>query len=162
MRLKHVEYFNEACIFLLNVVQYGLWNIKFCENGWLSLSGSHMPKYIIIFYAEATCKIPSFFTTDIVAGLFCIGDDAFITNSLRCLVLLLTTSKTKKHDGDVPYFMKFVTVCYVCRTGNLTLLFFFSKLINNSPYECNASMSQIVLTSLYTEEPFKSPFSTNH
>jgi len=76
-----------------------------------------------IFMLRPPVKYHHFFTTDIVAGLFCKGDDAFITNSLRCLVLLLTTSKTKKHDGDVPYFMKFVTVCYVCRTGNLTLLF---------------------------------------
>jgi len=89
MRLKHVEYFNET---LLNVVMEN----KILRKQLVFSQQITYAKVYNNFYAEATCKIPSFFfTTDIVAGLFSKGDDAFITNSLRCLVLLLTTNKTK-------------------------------------------------------------------
>ena len=47
--------------------------------------------------------------------LFTLGDDVFLTNSLRCLAILLTTSKMKKHEGDIPHLMKFVPVTiYLC------------------------------------------------
>ena len=43
--------------------------------------------------------------------LIVLGDDIFITNLLQCLAILLTTSKMKKNEGDIPYLMKFVLVC---------------------------------------------------
>ena len=44
--------------------------------------------------------------------MFCdfIGDELLLLKCIRCLSLLLTYSKVKKSDGDIPFLMTFVPV----------------------------------------------------
>ena len=53
----------------------------------------------------------SFLFTMTLVWLFLIGDDNFLINALRCLGVLLTTRKSKKADGDIPFLVRFVPVC---------------------------------------------------
>lgn len=39
-----------------------------------------------------------------------IGDDQLLIVAVRCLGLLLISTKTKDHDGDIPFLMRFVPV----------------------------------------------------
>ena len=41
-----------------------------------------------------------------------IGVDTMMIDSIRCLGLLLTSTKVKNATGDIPYVMKFVPVSY--------------------------------------------------
>ena len=45
-----------------------------------------------------------------IANIFLGDDNSFVLKAFRCLCLLLTTVKTKRPDGDIPYVMKIVPV----------------------------------------------------
>lgn len=42
--------------------------------------------------------------------LYFSGDDHLLMISMRCLGLLLIPTKTKRVDGDIPFFIQFVPV----------------------------------------------------
>ena len=46
------------------------------------------------------------------AFLTYIGEDVMMIDSIRCLALLLTSTKVKNSSGDIPYVVKFVPVSY--------------------------------------------------